>query len=341
MQTPFHAYYTARKLASYAQDNSLLPAFASSNIEIYPYQIAAAQFALRSQMLKGVILADEGSLGKTYEALLIATQKWYEGKEKLLLVLPTNLTKQWIVKIENSFSLPYILIDTEDACKANSVDNDNPFDQSALIITTYDFAVSKADDIAKIKWDMVIFDEASCLSKCYIGQNKTATTLKEATTESFKLLLTPTPITMSIMDIYGLIYFIDETVLPDEKSFYDRYFRKPENYPELTSWVSKYCFRTLKSQVTDYVGFSKRIPYTINYKLTPQENELYKRLDEYLALPQKIAYPKMDRYELTLMFYHTASSSVQALIKTLDGAIDRLDDCAEKEMLISIRSISI
>lgn len=340
MQTPFHAYYTARKLASYAQDNSLLPAFASSNIEIYPYQIAAAQFALRSQMLKGVILADEGSLGKTYEALLITSQKWYEGKEKLLLILPTNLIKQWIVKIENSFSLPYILIDTEESHKANAVDNDNPFDQPALVITTYDFAVSKANDIAKIKWDMVIFDEASCLSKCYTGQNKTATTLKEATTQSFKLLLTPTPITMSIMDIYGLIYFIDEMVLPDEKIFYDRYFRKPENYPELTSWVSKYCFRTLKSQVTDYVGFSNRIPYTINYELIPQEKELYKKLDEYLSLPQKFAYPKMDRYELTLMFYHTASSSAQALIKTLDGAISRLDDCTEKEMLRSIRSIA-
>lgn len=91
MQSPFHAYYTARKLANHVDDNAPLPAFASSNIGIYLYQIAAAQFALHSEFLKGVILADEGSLGKTYEALLIATQKWYEGKEKLLLVLPTNL----------------------------------------------------------------------------------------------------------------------------------------------------------------------------------------------------------------------------------------------------------
>lgn len=73
--TPFHAYYTARILESYSNDNSLIPAFASSNIEIYPYQIAAAQFALRSPYLKGCILCDEGSLGKTFEAMLVATQK--------------------------------------------------------------------------------------------------------------------------------------------------------------------------------------------------------------------------------------------------------------------------
>ena len=38
-------------------------------------ELPAAQFALRSSYLKGVILCDEGSLGKTYEALLAVTGK--------------------------------------------------------------------------------------------------------------------------------------------------------------------------------------------------------------------------------------------------------------------------
>ncbi|HCC35032.1 MAG TPA: hypothetical protein DEQ02_05140 [Ruminococcaceae bacterium] len=79
--TPFHAYYTARRLATLT-DETMLPAFASSDISVYPYQIAAAQFALRSQHQKGVILCDEGSLGKTYEALIIAAQMWYKGKDR-------------------------------------------------------------------------------------------------------------------------------------------------------------------------------------------------------------------------------------------------------------------
>ena len=70
--SPFHALYKAHKLSNYAFGQDRLTAvFASSNIEVYPYQIAAARFALRSPYLKGVILCDEGSLGKTYEALLI------------------------------------------------------------------------------------------------------------------------------------------------------------------------------------------------------------------------------------------------------------------------------
>lgn len=40
--TPFHALYTAQQLAEYAFGaERLIPAFASSNMEIYPYQIAA------------------------------------------------------------------------------------------------------------------------------------------------------------------------------------------------------------------------------------------------------------------------------------------------------------
>jgi hypothetical protein len=42
----------------------LTAAYASADIEVYPFQVAAAQFALRSPFLKGAVLADESSLGK-------------------------------------------------------------------------------------------------------------------------------------------------------------------------------------------------------------------------------------------------------------------------------------
>ena len=313
----FQIYYTARKLATLT-DDILLPAFSSSDISVYPYQIAAVQFALRSQHRKGVILCDEGSLGKTYEALIIAAQMWYQGKDRVLLVLPPNLIRQWTDKLENSFTLPYILIDNEENYQTHS-----GFHQSGLVLTTYDFAVSKRDEIANLQWDLVIFDEASVLAKSYTGESKTANALKAATATAFKLLLTPTPITMSIMDIYGLIHFIDESILPDSGEFYKRYFRKPENYPELSNWVGKYAFRTLKNQVMEYVGFTERIPYVISYALTPEEMILYRLVKQYLYLPVKAAYPKMDAYELNLMVYHTLSSSSKALCRMLEPAILR------------------
>jgi SNF2 family DNA or RNA helicase len=107
-RSPFHIYTKTREFAEWiGGDNRLLAAYASADIKVFPYQVAAAMFALRSLYLKGVILADEGSLGKTYEALLVASQKWFEGKTRQLLILPGNLVEQWVKKIEKVFTIPY------------------------------------------------------------------------------------------------------------------------------------------------------------------------------------------------------------------------------------------
>ena len=46
--TPFHAYLTARMLDNLPDEEKLLPVYASSDIQVYPYQVAAADFSLRS-----------------------------------------------------------------------------------------------------------------------------------------------------------------------------------------------------------------------------------------------------------------------------------------------------
>ena len=119
----------------------------------------------------------------------------------------------------------------------------------------------------------------------------------------------------SIMDLYGLIHFIDETVFPDEKAFYERYFRKPENYPELAERVSKFCFRTTRPEVANYVKIPDRIPITAEFTLTPKEQELYDLLDAYVQRENKAAFPHMDQYDLALLLFRTFSSSTFALDK--------------------------
>lgn len=305
----YQAIAESTRLQALVDDKNFLPIYASSNAKVYPYQIASAQFALRSDYLKGCILCDEGSLGKTYEALLITGQKWYEGKENILIVLPSYLIPQWLGKLNKYFTLPHIFW------------NNTPQipDEEGIVITTYEVALKYSDCIKERDWDMVIFDEADCLSK---PDKQMTQTLKDSVREAYKLLLTPTPITMDIRDIYGLIHFIDESVLPDSDEFYKRYFRKPENYPELTSWVSQFCFRTLKAQACEYVSFSNRIPFTVDYPLIKEEKELYTLLNTYIKSENKIAY-EMDEYNLALMLFNKLSSSPQAFTKMLQQAIQR------------------
>jgi hypothetical protein len=324
--SPFHALYTARELSAYAHGTDrLVPAYASSDIEVYPYQIAAAMFALRSPYLKGAVLADEGSLGKTYEALLVITQLWYEGKERILLVVPTPLLFQWIEIMDTHFSVPYTVVDNEAVKSATA----NPFEFQGITLTTYDIAAENAEALSATSWDVAVFEEAHRLAKAYTGENKTAVALKAVTSGAYKLLLTATPMQNSIMDLYGLIDFIDTGALGDADEFYKRYFRKPENYGELTATANRYCFRTLRSQVKSYVKIPRRIPVTADYPLSAKEVKLAAMVDAYLGKRTSgqgatLAFPKMDGYDLTLMFNRALASSPFALCKLADGAVARV-----------------
>ena len=321
--TPFHAYYHARTLENLPEKEKLLPVFASSDIVAYPYQIAAASFALRSPWQKGVILCDEAGLGKSHEALLVMTQRYLEGADRILLCIPnSDLLSQWLELMERYYSIPYtILRDHTDFAAADG----NAFDHSGIVITTYDFAAAHESDAAAIVWDLAVFEEANALSGVYRENSKLPRALHRIAGNAFKLLLTGTPIEKNIMDLYGMIWFIDETVLPEEQEFLARYLRRPENYAELAGRVSRYCFRTLRSQAKQYAKLPERVLLTDEYTPAPEERTLYQLLFDYINRPGKLAFPAMDPYDLSLRLLGLQSSSTAAIRHTMRGVLRRLE----------------
>ena len=91
---------------------------AGAQVALNPHQVDAALFAFRSSFSKGVILADEVGLGKTIEAGIVLSQKWAEGKRKILIFVPLSLRKQWMQELADKFFLPSIIIETPSFNKA-------------------------------------------------------------------------------------------------------------------------------------------------------------------------------------------------------------------------------
>ena len=325
-QTPFHAYYKARLLEQLPEAEQFLPVFASSDIEIYPFQIAAASFALRSPYQKGAVLCDEAGMGKSHEAMLVINQKWLEGYSRILLVIPNaDLLHQWTEMLELFYTVPYVVLTNRDQWRQNtSEDNSNAFIQDAIVITTYDFAADNEEAAKVVNWDLTVFEEANALSPVYQEDNKQAKALKRIAGDSFKLLLTGTPIEKNIMDLYGLIWFIDKTLLPGEKEFLARYLRRPENYPELSERVSRYCFRTLRSQAKHYAKVTERVLLTVEYTPGKAERQLYDLLYAYINQPEKRAFPEMNQYDLALRLLGLLGSSTAAILQTIKGIVKRL-----------------
>lgn len=329
MQTPFHAYYTALKLNSLQDEDRLLPVYSDGNIKVYPYQVAAALFAMRNPYQKGVILCDEAGMGKSHEAMLAASEMWYEGKTKILIAIPHfNLLMQWAEMLEDKYSVPY--------CVAQ---NESISDFDGIVLVTNDYLVQNISEFDKINWDAVIFEEANVLSSVYQDENtfrkvkgsKQAKILKEFSKNIFKILLTGTPIEKNIMDLYGLIYFIDEELLPEPEEYMKRYLRRPENYPELAEKVSKYCFRTLRIQAKRYAKIPERRHITLEYEGSDEEKRLYELLNMYIEKPDKKAFPQMDKYDLALMLLGSAASSSAAIKQSLKNIISRLEQTANAE----------
>jgi len=329
VRTLFNAYYLARKLENIS--DKFISVYASSNIEVYPFQIAAADFALNSPYKRGAILCDESGMGKSHEAMLAAVQKWYEGKRAIIFVPNFDFIYQWVEIIDKYYTVPYIVIANKEQWNNNRNQNGNAFEQEGIVLTTYGFASGYYKYAKKIQWDLAIFEEATALSTVYKEESKQAKILKDITENSFKLLLTGTPIEKNIMDLYGLIYFIDEEILPDEQSFLKRYLRKPENYPELSKIAGRYCFRTLKEQVKQYAKITNRIFITYEYELSEKERKLYDMIYNYCNKDNKIAFPEISNYDLTLKLLDIQGSSTAAILRTIKEIIKRIENIKNAE----------
>lgn len=172
-------------------------------------------FATSNPLSKGVILADEVGLGKTIEAGLLIAQRWAERKRRILVITPANLRKQWHQELADKFGLPATIFEAKSFRQLVKEGAVNPFNRSGIIICSYQFAARKAVEVKAVAWDLVVIDEAHRLRNVYKPENKTARALQEALSQPQKVLLTATPLQNSLLELYGLVSFIDERVFGD------------------------------------------------------------------------------------------------------------------------------
>ncbi len=104
-QSKYIAYDLTRRRSSDSAER-LAVAVAGAQVDMNPHQVDAALFAFASPLSKGALLADEVGLGKTIEAGLVISQRWAEGKRRILIIAPANLRKQWHQEMNEKFFIP-------------------------------------------------------------------------------------------------------------------------------------------------------------------------------------------------------------------------------------------
>ncbi len=328
--TDYHAKYFAYELTRRFPSDSvekLAGAVAGAQVDLNPHQVDAALFAFQSPLSKGALLADEVGLGKTIEAGLVIAQKWAERKRRILAITPANLRKQWHQELSEKFFLPCKILETKSYNEAVKQGNLRPFEQpDTVVICSYQFARNKASEVGALPWDLVILDEAHRLRNVYKTSNIIGNTLKLALSDKPKLLLTATPLQNSLLELYGLVSFIDERVFGDLKSFREQFANvsQPRDFEILKQRLQPLCHRTLRRQVTQYVPFTTR--HAITEKFTPHESEdrLYDLVSEYLRRDNIQALPPSQRSLMTLVLRKLLASSTFAIAGALTSISNRL-----------------
>lgn len=327
--TAYQAKYIAHELTQrHATDNAekLAGALFDAQVDLNPHQVDAALFAFRSPLSKGALLADEVGLGKTIEAGLVIAQRWAERKRRILVITPANLRKQWHQELHEKFFLPGRILETQSYNQLRKAGQTNPFTCDEIVICSYQFARRKATDLMRVPWNLVVIDEAHRLRNVYKKSNKIANELRNTLQGLDKLLLTATPLQNSLLELYGLVSFIDEHTFGDLKSFREQFsdLSNPRTFETLKARLRPICQRTLRSQVVPYVRYTKRLP--LLQKFTPSRDELtlYELVSDYLRKPQLQALPSGQRQLLTLVLRKLLASSTFAIAGALDKMVRRL-----------------
>ena len=265
------------------------------------------------------MLADEVGLGKTIEAGLIISQLWAEKKRRILCILPAALRKQWNRELSEKFFIDSVILESRDFKESQKRDGANPWSQdNRVVICSYQFAQAKMAEVQAVPWDLVVIDEAHRLRNVYKKSNKIARAIRDGIGDRPKVLLTATPLQNSLMELYGLVTFIDPHIFGSEATFRDHYAMRgdhftQEQFESLRLRLQPVCQRTLRRQVTEYVRYTERISITQDFTPTDAEVQLYNSVSGYLQKPVLFALPSSQRKLITLILRKILASSSFAI----------------------------
>jgi superfamily II DNA or RNA helicase len=321
--TPFHQRIAAEALTVRGGSGParLGPALAHSAVDLNPHQVEAAAFALASLPNGGAVLADEVGLGKTIEAGLVMAQLASEGRGRILVLVPASLRAQWRIELAEKFGLDAEVMDGDRArARERQGGGTTAFDTGGIVIASHPFAAMRAGEVERVPWDLAVVDEAHRLRNAWRRDHRTGQALRRALRRCPKLLLTATPLQNDLLELLGLTAFIDDAILGSEEAFRLLYAGEltEDRAADLKARLAPVVVRTLRRQVREYVKFTARRSLVEDFAPTPEEQDLYDRVSEYLRREDAFAIPRSRRALLVLVYRKILASSSFALAATLE-----------------------
>ena len=254
----------------------------TSVVEPLPHQITAVYESMLPRQPLRFLLADDPGAGKTIMAGLLIKELIARGDlQRCLIVCPGSLAEQWQDELYRRFHLPFEILTND---KLEAARTGNWFLETRLVIARLD-KLSRNEDVqqklqaADCRWDLVVCDEAHKMSATVFGGETKYTKryrlgqLLSTLTRHF-LLMTATPHNGKEADFQLFMALLDG----------DRFEGRYRDGVH-TADVSDLMRRMVKEKLLKFDGtplFPQRIAYTVPYKLSDAEAQLYKIVTDYV-----------------------------------------------------------
>ncbi|MBU2648358.1 DUF3883 domain-containing protein [bacterium] len=322
----FGLYAEAERIHSAYQFDPLF-AVNCSIVDPLPHQVEAVyKFLLPLPKIR-FLLADDTGAGKTIMTGLLIKELMMRGMaERILIVTPGGLTRQWQEdELGLKFNLSFKLVN-----RAAFVSDPNIFSSSNLLITSLDFL--RGEDVLNVvketSWDLIVVDEAHKLSafdygrKRYLSKRYVAMETLASKCEHL-LLLTATPHRGRRDTFKNLLQLLDRDIFASDSLVTSRVREIGEN------GVNKFFIRRLKEEMKDWNGeplFKPRYTTTTLYELTIEEKKLYDEVTRYVQERRLEAQKDANIYvSLALMvMQRRLTSSIYAIMRTLKNRYNAL-----------------
>src|SRR3954454_5675909 len=254
----------------------------TSIVEPLPHQITAVYEAMLPRQPLRFLLADDPGAGKTIMAGLLMKELIARGDlQRCLVVCPGSLAEQWQDELYHRFNLPFEILTND---KLEAARTGNWFLETNLAIARLD-KLSRNEDVQEKlqapdgRWDLIVCDEAHKMSASIFGAEIKYTKryrlgqLLSTLTRHF-LLMTATPHNGKDVDFQLFMALLDG----------DRFEGRFRDGVHVAD-VSDLMRRMVKENLLKFDGtplFPERIAYTVPYKLSDAEAQLYKAVSDYV-----------------------------------------------------------
>lgn len=245
--------------------------------QLRPYQERGFNWLIQNIKIGfGSILADDMGLGKTLQVIAtilhLKNKGFFEMGQRVLVVAPTSLLSNWqkeITKFAPDLNLWIYHGQNRDLIKEYDV-----------LITSYGLARRDKKKLNKMKWLLLIIDEAQNIKNPHTEQTKAIKSIEA----QHKIAMSGTPVENRMLEYWSIFDFANKHYLGTSKQFNDRYAfpiekeRDKDCLDRFKKITSPFILRRVKSDKSIIADLPDKIENNRYCSLTTEQAALYQEV---------------------------------------------------------------